>query len=422
MKNYKLLLGGLLCLLLTSCNNDSEPNISRGQEDENQANRTVLMYAIVAYDLSNFFEEELEHVIQANYSDLPENANLLIYSVQQDEKTGRAATPILRKLVKTENGSSLETLKVYGEESEDPGGEQQPGTSVLSETTINNDLQFIPSASSERVREVINDMMAFAPAKAYDMVYYGASNSWLPSEINIEDLSRSPQFRSIGYESNGYDKYLFDISEFADAIPNGLFDNIWFESSYMSNIETIYEFTGKCKYYIASPLEYSVFGMCYADMIPFALEGRWHEVAEGLVKFYEARNIPYALSIIDMKYIPTVSSAAREVFENYSTSNLPDLSTLQYYSRMKEDKLYDFEQVYREVALKTGANITPLHNALEKFVVFSACSNNDFNRNSIDKDNYSGISCHIYRDNGSVIEEAYKRTKWFKDIYPNGMK
>lgn len=58
----------------------------------------------------------------------------------------------------------------------------------------------------------------------------------------------------------------------ADAIPDGVFDFIWFDACYMSGIETAYELRDKCDTFVAYPTEVYTPGMPYNLTIPYILK------------------------------------------------------------------------------------------------------------------------------------------------------
>lgn len=409
MKIFKLLFSMMLIFSLTACHSDEpEPipdDITKGPESINplsHVKRTVLLYAVASNNLSYNLGLDLKEITTgANGVDLNKH-RLLIYSVETDPQTGGATIPTLRMLIKTSYGYDYKTLCQYPED--------------------------IRSLNPERISQVIEDMQRISPSDEYGLIFWSHSDGWRPAstwspdagdeEANTTEPANAPMFHAFGQDFDGNLSHYCETDELAAAIPSGVFKYIWFDSCYMSNIESIYEFEGKTDYYIGSCTELISYGMPYDVTFRYLMGvgGDIVDAAKASMNYYNNLNYAITMCVVDMSHLSEVAQASRICFSSFSP--LPSSIALQCYSRKINTPFYDFLQYAREMANYTGTDVAPLEQALNKFIVYKDHSRYDFNRRVIESDKYCGISAHSYKNVNSVEEEKYRTLRWFKDVYP----
>ena len=133
------------------------------------------------------------------------------------------------------------------------------------------------------------------------------------------------------------------------------------------------------------------------------------------------------MAVMDMSQIEDVAAVASDIF--MSGENRPSEEGLQNYSRLRSTPYYDFGQYLRAYAnSNAGVNSSEssdlmkekLKSALDKFVVFSAASEKDFNypvAKPINKENFSGLSIHNFLNLSSARDDYYRKLDWYQRVW-----
>lgn len=367
---------------VASCSKSDDPEI-----DDKVAKKTILVYAVASNNLYNNLVYNKNAMISGMQSvDLAHN-NLLLYEVNNRNETKESAT--LYKLTKTEEGIlSFIAVKSYDRETY--------------------------STDPKRIREVIDETFAIAPAEKYDIFFWSHGTGWSPSENRQHDNG--------AYYSFGYDTYHtitdeIDIDELAACLPSHKFETVWFDACYMSNIETIYEFDGKCNYFVGYPTEIYSQGLPYDKVLPL-LYKRTPDIAgaaKAVYDFYNAENAAVTVCAIDMSGIRRLAGIVR-ILQSEITTVPDNLSSVFNYARRPYGPFYDLGQYYRVMASANGiykSYVDAFNQAIDNIVIYRAASTKDFNNRPIFDENFSGISVHHFEDDGTEDAEFYKRLSWY---------
>lgn len=375
-------------LTLSSCQKDSPKN----KIETNKA--TVLLYAVASNNLyGNLIEDKNEILEAASKMDL-NGLRMLVYQVTPNNE------PELLELKKLHDGSvSFETIKGYD--------------------------KVLYSTDPVRIGDVINDVRTMYTSDLYGLVLWSHGTGLDPFTSTRTSEVPHPILHSFGSDKDSdkdpsyYDQ--INIDELADAIPDNLFNFIWFDACYMSGIETIYELKNKCKYFVGYPTEVFTPGMPYNLTLPYFLAEK-PNLTGGAEKFfnyyanYSSSTMRVAtVCVIDMEKLEEVADVCKEI---YSDSFLPSKADLLKYTRGSIGPFYDFGQYTKLCALNSS---TPLVDEFEKklneMILYSAATDVDFNYNTIDPDKFSGISCHYFVDDNSKKAQFYKTLDWYKRVY-----
>lgn len=301
------------------------------------------------------------------------------------------------------------------------------------------------SIDPKRVSEVLSDALEEYPGVESNLFFWGHGNGWVnPNKYSNTVISNLAQADGNGIQQSVEMPELYgfggeyvdetkrktdyvDLDLLAAAIPDRMFDMIWFDCCYMSSIEVAYQFRNKCNTFVAYPTEIMAEGLPYNLVIP-KIAGATPDrcaAAKALYDYYTGKQSPepVTVAVMDMGKIEDVATAAGEIFSLGSVR--PSVTDMQNYSRFYSTPYYDFGQYLREYAEanvsvaseeKVEASVKALSDALSGFIIYSAASYGDFNypvAKPILKENFSGISIHPYMGVNSVRENFYRKLDWY---------
>lgn len=417
MKQLYLLFIVFLTVLLSGCREDPKPD-----PQPKEVRQMTIVYAVNHNNLSSYLVANENQMLKAMGNVDADVYKLLVYKYTSNG-------PGLYEVRNSNGKCEFTLLKQYDE-------------SVL-------------SVSKERVSEVLEDALDYYPNVDSNLFFWGHGLGWVNpykySNSTINSLSKSasvnpanknnvsvtlPEVYGYGgeyvYEDGGRvsTDYL-DLDQLAEAIPDHRFEIIWFDCCYMSGIEVAYQLRNKCETFVSYPTEIMAEGLPYDKVIPKIIGSSPDRVgaARALYEYYVGKSTPEAVSVavMDMSQIEDVAAAARDIF--MSGENRPSEVGLQNYSRLRSTPYYDFGQYLREYAnSNAGVNSSgssdlmkeKLKSALDKFVVFSAASEKDFNYpvgKPINKDNFSGLSIHNFLNLSSARDDYYRKLDWYQRVW-----
>lgn len=381
-----------MAICLPSCGDNDGPDVRDGK-----LKRTVLLYAVASNDLySNLIEDKNEMLSAAGKMDMRE-VSMLVYEVTPNN------SPRLSEISRQGDGKyGFNVIKEYDKSSY--------------------------STDPRRISDVIRDAESLRPADNFGLILWSHGTGIDPSFSTHSTRggnvisSTSPGHMAFSFGSdNDRDKNpnysdKTDIDELADAIPDGMFDFIWFDACYMGGIEMAYELRNKCERMVAYPTEVYTPGMPYHLTMPYFL--RESPDLEGAAKefFDYYADSAATVAVMDMNKIEAVAEACAEI---YPDSHMPDVAGLQKYTTQSYiGPFYDFGQVTRLKASGKGADTRAFDKAISEFVVWKAATDNDFRYRPIEKDNFSGISCYLFNPASSSEKDGYCATlDWYARIY-----
>ena len=404
--NIKAMMVGLFGLsVLASCS-DTDPNFN--EEIDKTKKSTVLIYAVATNSLSGDLVSDKSEMIQAAPNIDLEKNNVLLFQTRYKylEDNTRTKDVSLVKLSKKEetDGYDWEILKEYNDE--------------------------VESLDPNRVTEIINYVTDNYKAEKYGIVFWSHSTASQPNfpEVTYRSAAEGeddytvklPALYSFGQDlmvSDETYKYL-NIDDMADAIPDHLFDYIWFDSCYMSNIETIYQLRNKCKTFVGYPTEVLGNGLPYDLVLPFMV-GENIDLVYAASLFYKYyANSFGTIAVVDMDKIDVLADYCRGMFTPGVT--VPSTSLFKY-TRFTTGPFYDFGDYVKAMANAEGIEITneEWDEILAECVIYKAASERDLTNTRIDPETYSGISTHLYNftTEDSESEAYYKSLDWYREVF-----
>lgn len=378
-----ILLTSVIFLLLPSCGDDTP-------KPAKEKSRTVLIYAVASNNLDSYLQKDIDEMIAVapEMSGLGSSSRVLLYSVRS--KSADEAT--LAELLPTPSGEwEFQDIKSY------------------SRNTFSTD--------PARMREVYSDVRSFAPSDTYGLVMWSHGTGWFP-DFSSHETSRMQ--RSFGWDTYQGVTDKCDIEELADAVPDRMFDYIWFDACYMMGIEVVYQLRDKCDFIAGYPTEDWSPGMNYETTLPMlaAYDADLEGAAKAFFDYYNNANMAVTVSLIATTGLDRLADAAAAA---YAAGARPeDASGLQDYGRSPYRGLYDFGQFTRAYAGNSHDIISTFDDALDDILVFGGCSTKDFNgkEGAFDPEQYSGLSCHFPDTSDAEKEEYFRTLDWVKATNP----
>lgn len=362
--------------IMASCAQDEPDEISAEKE------RLILIYAVAANDLQSNLGYDLKEILYCA-KDLNLKCNkVLVYSVVNSGEC------VLQELQKTSRGYEFVTVMDFDE---------------------------LPlSTSEERIREVLEYVVINYEYPHKGLVLWSHATGWLPwFEGSTPGEERRKSFGMDNYENHTYKT---NITSLARAIPENVFDFIWFDCCYMGNIETVYQLRNKTDYIIGSVLEIASDGMPYQLTMPLLLqkEAKIKEAAYQFFSYYDRIGTPVSVSIMKTDQLDQLASATANVISNGIPPTTQELSVIQTYQRKLDEKCYDMGQLVRSYSNLPSEYLNAFNKAMDKVVIYKLISYLDFNNRPIQVGEYSGMSMHFYKDTNSENETFYRELDWYK--------
>lgn len=407
MKHIYILLIILCAGLLQSCQQEDPDTIPT----DDSIKRVVLAYCVNDNDL---------------YTDIVKNQQGMLQALKQ---AGNPNYAVLVYKMYTEEGSAV----------------RKPGLFMAQSGKADAEFELIKKYNTseyavdvDRFSEVLDYVSKMFPLAQRTLFLWGHGSAWVPMFTSKQSVAAQTRSAAIGdkemtitdeeildnhaFGGDNNRKYWMDIDDMAEAIPDGMFDSIWFDCCYMSNIETLYELKGKCQTIVAYPTEIWGEGLPYNLALPYILKDvpDFHKAAQQLYDYYNNRKSAVTVAVVNMNHIEDVARAAR-VLMNYGVEK-PSVSKLTNYSRDTNYPYYDMTQYVRAYANANGMDdIEAFKQAMDNFVTFKRASDVDFNGKTIPANDYSGISIHdihVQKGNISAKEKQYYTTlKWYKTVW-----
>lgn len=358
---------------------------------------TVLIYAVATNSLSyNLVKDKNEMIEAARKFDVEKN-NVLVFETQYyyNEENVRESHVRLLKL-STDKASA----SGYGWH--------------LEKEFIDE----VPSLQPSRVSEIIDYVSTNYKAEHYGLVFWSHSTGSQPY-LPPETKSSLPEAYSFGQDKTQENPYVeINVDALANALPDHMFDFIWFDSCYMANIESVYQFRNKCKMYVGYPTEVLDEGMPYQLVLPYMV-GKNADIIEGARQFFNFyENSIATIGVVDMSKLDILTNFCSKI---YAKGNEVAKNSMIQYTRYTTGPFYDLGDYTKAMAAAADNEITKeeWNEILDQCVVYKAATERDFSYKNIDPERYSGLSTHSYSfgDQDSDVESFYKNLDWFKTVF-----
>ncbi|MDD4514482.1 clostripain-related cysteine peptidase [Massilibacteroides sp.] len=333
--------------------------------------RTLLVYIGRDNDLNQAYEDKRDAIVEGWNG---EGGNLVIY---QDLPDGAKLEVIYRN--KKQNKSRI----IYEVPSEN-------------------------SADAKVLAKVIERTVEECPADSYGLVVFSHASGWLP-----DATLNSP--RSIIKDNNTW----MNLPDFADAIPDALFDFIVFEACYMGGIEVAYELKDKTEYVLSSPAE--ILSPGFKEVYKTSINSLFlaeADLSSFFTDVYDYLGEESSFKSVTLNLIRTseLEKLAEWVRRNTKDEEFPSIDGIQVFDRSSNHLFFDFEQHFARLT-KTEYAKLELALLLEKCVINKKASPTFLlNYGGFKIEHYSGLTTYIAQERFPYLNGEYKRTKWAQAI------
>lgn len=395
MRNYfnhimRGVFGTLMALLVLgmfwSCSDDKD-DVTPPEE----GGRLILIYAVAANNLEYYLTLDVQEIISvAPNLNLDTNA-VLLYAVGKD-------------------GECRLSRLVYDRTTRSYKFEKEKGYDPLPLST-----------SKERISEVLEyvDQNYAYPLKG--LIFWSHGTGWLPWFAGGTPPPRSNGRYAYGEDIFEGNTYKTNITDLAEAIPENVFDFIWFDCCYMGNIETFYQIRKKTPLLIGSVMEIDVLGMPYNLTMPYLLkkEPDFKEAVNKFFTYYENRNTGASLTIVKTDRLEQLADASKAIFEEGTPPEANVLADIQNYSTLRDAQgfrvyFYDMGMLLKNFRGVSEQTLVNFQNAMDDAIEYKVSTLRGWGNIVVPPENFSGLSIHHYINNNSDEEIFYSELDWFK--------
>lgn len=372
--------------ILVSCSDDDDPE---PQGPAAEVSRTVLVYMIADNSLASDWgsdDEDISEMLKGAKNGGLNGGRLLVYH----NRLGTTKGNVPEMLEITANG--LKTLKQYPDD------------------------RTVYSVDPERIREVMADMKALAPAEDYGLVLWSHANGWLGAPAGSEDY-----YRSFG-DDRGYH---ITIPSLARALEDEEFSFLYLDCCLMGNIECIYELRNVAPRIVASPTELHVDGMPYDLNVPLMF--RETPDVDGMARntfgYYDNYNgnKPFSswcqIATYDTSELDAFAQATRDILATV-TKYKPIPADLQRYTKPRETcHTADIDGYMALIAGDSNPELLKAwREALGRVVTYCESTTNSIGSLTIDLDKYNGLGIYPIASPSEASWRQYYNLAWWKDV------
>ena len=368
----------LLLLALMACGSD-EP-----MQPATPVRRTILVYMVATNSLGNNQRDlqDLAEIDQAVSAGALDGCRLLVYRVGPESEH-----PTLMEVKRDKRGRAVhEQLVAY-----------PPATGA--------------SVTPSRMRQVVDDMKAEAPAREYGLVLWSHGTGWAQS---ITTRDGAPRRRQFGDDNGAH----ATLTELAEGLPTGTFEWIYADVCYMGCVEVAYELRQHCRRLAAYPTEIPARGMPYDQTLPLLCQPT-ADLAGACRATYEqydamtGQNRTFTCAVVDCTQLDALADVCRRI--QAAALPLATTSGLQCYNINGSRFFFDLMQYYRAICpAELRGELEDIYN---KVVLYKAATPTIFGRVLIDPAHFSGLSTYVPGTSPGVNETYYHELAWYHAVF-----
>lgn len=340
---------------------------------------------------------------------------LLVY-LAGDNNLSEESDEKLRAMVNGYKGQPNQRILVYQD--------YRGGTPKLLEIDGKNKTEILENYSSENsadpvvLSRVITKAKSLYPSAKFNFLVFSHATGWLP-EKSYTNPTRSVfnnrlSSRSILVDENSE----MDLTDFAQAIPNNMFEHIIFEACHMAGIEVAYELRNKAKYISASSAEIVSpgFTYVYTNNINHLVNNSTKEFMQAAFNYFDNQNGYLHSATFSMIATANLESLADFIRGNCDFSRTMDVENIQHFDRNSYYLFCDFEDYYSRL-LEDDKQQTNFNKLIEQNVIWKASTPyfmEGYKGFPINK--HSGLTAYIMQDRYPNLNKNYKNLAWYKAI------
>ena len=400
---YKLLLFTALATLLGSCVRDNYECPEPGPT------RVLLAYVGTDNNLNGLEQEKIQG-LRDGWTGNP-NDRIIVY------RDARGADARLMEISNLGPNEQPREIATYPN-----GGSGQTETAVAAAEMGN-------SASAATLARVIADVIGMFPdADSYGLLVFSHASGWLPQGALANPMlpaAGRPRADSRSVIVDGTQE--MQLSDFAAAIPEGLFDYIVFETCFMAGIEVAYELRHKAEHILASSAEIvdpgfaPVYTSATAMLMEQDLAGFGQRVIDHTLTY--AENSPQRSATCSVINTAGLEALAAFVKANCDLARAVDIADIQRFDRLSAATLFFDLGDYYSRLLDTEGQRSELSRLIANCIEWKAATAGFMNQasgnNGFAITKHSGLTAYIPQPALSGLNEAYALTQWARAVSPD---
>lgn len=264
------------------------------------------------------------------------------------------------------------------------------------------------SADPTVLRRVITRAKNLYPTARFNFLVFSHASGWLPSgEYN------NPSTRSILID--GKDE--MEITDFAAAIPDGMFHTIYLEACFTAGIEVVYELKDKAKYIAGSSAEILSPGFTdlYMEQVNLLLGDKPQLFMNLVFDYYNSKTEHERSATYSIIKTENLYFLAEFIKNNTNQNSTIEPKDIQVFDRGR-NLFFDFEDYYSRLLI-SPAQADKLEELIKDCVIWKEATPEFllwYNGFTIKK--HSGMTSYIINTNKPQLTVAYKKLKWAKAI------
>lgn len=368
----------LISLILSSCRDEPvepEPQVP-------VVDRTVLVYMVADNSLGSQqsdLDDIKEMVAAAEHGDFG-NSRLLVYRSARNAD----GTSIVNSLFEITSEGQVE-IKEYD-------------NSLL-------------SVSYARMKRVIADAKAMAPADAYGLILWGHGSGWLQNGVAEPGLS------ALSFGGDSRSRWM-NITTLREVVSGEGFDWLYFDCCYMASVEVVYELRDVVDYIVGSATELPGDGMPYDENLRCLMPRNSDllQACRNTFNLYDAKlgdSRTCTMSLIDTSGLDRLAAVTREIYRLHT-----DVSagfSPQKFMIGSNCTYFDFQQYVHALSVETPALADEYNAAMANVVRYAAAT--PYIWNIVKLTNHCGLSTFIIKDTVSAYDKNnYSQLQWWNDV------
>lgn len=374
----------LLSMVLYSCRGTGLQPDDPNEPEVKPTPRTVLVYMVATNNLgqgSSYYNCDVADLKEmAAAADKLGDCRLLVYHAANN------AAPVLKEL---KSDGTWETLVTY------PTGNES--------LTVN------------RMKTVVTDMKAWAPADDYGLILWSHASGWIEAGYTGRAATTLIEPKSFGVD--GSSTVNMSIPDLAEALNDGGFSFIYFDCCHMATVEVAYELRHAAKTMVASGTELPIEGMPYDQNIPafFAETPELIKAATNTYSYYADEKSVWGpadcyISVIDLTKMDALASAMRKVMETAPKLSRSYIPAPYMRSANSHFSIFDLGNYIN--AMPESDALTALKGAYADVVTFYKATPTVY---GLDTSRYSGLGCNIVSNADDSERGGYDSLQWWTD-------
>lgn len=274
------------------------------------------------------------------------------------------------------------------------------------------------SVQASRMRRVIADFKAEAPAWHYGLVLWSHGSGWEQTGMAEEEVRRSP-LRSFGADGSRQ----MNVTTLAQVLEGENFDYIYFDCCHMAGVEVAYELRHATDKIVGSVTELPLDGMPYDRTLPYLMTDGADLAGAAAATFGYYDSLTGAartctMSVTDTSKLDALAEAVGELYSRHPALHDGYQPQKFIYSNCT---YFDLDH-YLEALAGEDAELLPLlykaREAIADAVLYNAHTPYIWESSSFEVEikNCCGLSTFILRDASAASTKGYSDLQWYRDV------